>query len=395
MRKTEGGPAIRPDTIITHAGRDPERHFGAVNTPVYHASTILNATVAALKAPKGRRDPRYGRRGTPTVFTLEDAVAELEGAYGAIITPSGLNAITVALLAFLRTGDHALMVDCAYGPARRLSGSLLQRLGIQVTFFDPAVGEGIADLIRDDTRVVYLEAPGSQTFEMQDVPAIAAAAHARGVKVLMDNTWATPLFFRPFEHGVDVSIHAATKYIVGHSDVMMGIVTTTEENYDAVRDTADLMGICAGPDDVYLATRGLRTMAVRLRQHEASALHLARWLQGQSEVSRVLYPALPEDPGHAIWKRDFLGASGLFGVVLKPASDTAVAAMLDGLRLFGMGASWGGYESLILPTDPAPYRTATKWAPEGPTLRIHVGLEDPEDLIADLAAGFDRLRTAA
>lgn len=385
---------LKPDTIATHAGRDPQKHFGAVNVPVFHASTILSPTVADLKAPKGRRDPRYGRRGTPTLFAFEDAVAELEGAYGATVTPSGLNAIAVALLAFLRAGDHALIVDCVYGPVRRLCNTVLRRLGIEVTFFDPLVGAGVATLLRDNTRVVYLEAPGSLTFEMQDIPAIAAVARARGAAVLMDNTWATPIFFKPFAHGVDVSIHAATKYIVGHSDAMLGVVTTTEAAFEAVRDTAETMGICAGPDDIYLGTRGVRTMAVRLRQHQANALTLARWLQSRPEVSRVLYPALPEDPGHALWKRDFTGASGLFSVVLKPASEAAVASMLDNLRLFGMGASWGGYESLILPIDPKPYRTATQWAPEGPALRIHVGLEDVEDLIADLDAGFARLRRA-
>lgn len=385
---------MKDDTIITHSGRHPERHFGVVNTPVFRASTILNPTVADLKAPKGLRDPRYGRRGTPTVFTLEDAVAELEGAHGTVVTPSGLAAVTTALLAFLQTGDHVLMVDCVYGPARRFASTFLKRMGIETTFFDPTIGAGVAELVRDNTKVLYLEAPGSQTFDMQDVPAMSAAVRPRGVKVLIDNTWATPLFFKPYEHGVDVSIHAGTKYIVGHSDAMIGVVTANEESFDAVRDSFDTLGACAGPDDVYLATRGLRTMAVRLRQHQATALKMAQWLQTRPEVSRVLYPALPEDPGHAIWKRDFLGASGLFGVVLKPVSDTAVAAMLDGLELYGMGASWGGYESLILPTDARPYRTATAWAPEGPTLRIHAGLEDVGDLIADLESGFGRLKQA-
>jgi len=381
----------KQDTVITHAGRHPDKHFGVVNTPVFHASTILNPTVADYKKPKGRRDPRYGRRGTPTTFTLEDAVSELEGAYGATVMPSGLAAVTVAVQSFLKTGDHMLMVDCVYAPARRLATAMLPRYGIETTFFDPAIGAGIAELIRDNTKVVYLESPGSQTFDMQDVPAIAEAAHARGAKVLIDNTWATPLFFKPFEHGVDVSIHAATKYIVGHSDVMMGIVTTTEECFDTVRNFSEMCGICAGPDDVYLTTRGLRTMGVRLRQHQETALAMARWLQTRPEVSRVLYPALPEDPGHEIWKRDYTGASGLFGVVLKPASDEAVARMLDGLELYGMGASWGGYESLILPADPSANRTATKWASEGPLLRIHAGLEDIDDLIEDLGAGLDRL----
>lgn len=394
MSKSSGGPR-KPDTVLTHAGRDPQKFFGNVNVPVFHASTILNPSVAHLKATKGRRDPRYGRRGTPTMFSLEDAMADIEGASGAIIAPSGLNAVAIAMLSFVQAGDHVLLVDCVYGPARRLGNTMLPRMGVEATFFDPAIGAGIAELIRDNTRFVYVEAPGSQTFEMQDIPAIAKAAHARGAVVLMDNTWATPVFFKPFEHGVDVSIHAATKYIVGHSDAMMGIVTTTEACYERVREMADMVGTCAGPDDVYLATRGIRTMAVRLRQHQETALKMCRWLQSRPEVSRVLYPALPEDPGHAIWKRDFLGASGLFGAVLNPASDAAVATMLDGLRLFGMGSSWGGYESLILPTDPSGNRTATKWAPEGPTLRIHAGLEDADDLIADLEEGFDRLKRAA
>lgn len=386
---------MKDKTIATHAGRHPEKHFGVVNTPVFHASTILNPTVAALKGPKGVRDPRYGRRGTPTVFTLEDAVSELEGAAGAVIAPSGLNAIAVALFAFLGAGDHVLMVDCVYAPARRIAGTLLKRMGIETTFFDPAVGGDIAGMIRDNTRIVYVEAPGSQTFDMQDIPAIAAAAHARGVKVLMDNTWATPVFFKPFEHGVDVSIHAATKYIVGHSDAMLGVVTSTEECLEPLREAAGVMGVCAGPDDIYLGTRGIRTMPVRLRQHQENATALAEWLERRPEVERVLYPALPSDPGHEIWKRDFLGASGLFGVVLRKASDEAVAAMLDGLELYGMGASWGGYESLILPTQPATNRSVTEWRAGGPALRIHAGLEDIDDLIADLEAGLGRLRAAA
>jgi len=385
----------KPDTILTHAGRDPQRFFGVVNTPVFRASTILNATVADLKAPKGLRDPRYGRRGTPTTFTLEDVVSEIEGAHGAIVVSSGLSAVTTALLAFLKTGDHVLMVDCVYGPARRFANTFLKRFGVETTFFAPDIGAGIAALIKPNTRVVYVEAPGSQTFDMQDIPAIAAAAHAHGARVLMDNTWATPLFFKPYENGVDVSIHAATKYIVGHSDAMLGVVTANRESFPALRDSMDTLGASAGPDDVYLGTRGIRTMAVRMRQHHQSGLAVARWLEGRPEVERVMHPGLESDPGHAIWKRDFLGASGLFGVVLKPVSDAAVAAMLDGLTLYGMGASWGGYESLILPTHPADYRTASPWNAAGPSLRLHIGLEDVDDLIADLEAGFRRLAAAA
>jgi cystathionine beta-lyase len=385
----------KTDTILTHAGRHPHKYFGVVNTPVFRASTILNETVADLKRPKGLRDPRYGRRGTPTTFTLEDVVAELEGGFGAIVVSSGLAAVTTAILAFVKTGDHILMVDCVYGPARRFAGTYLKRFGIECTFFDPNIGAGIAELIRPNTRIVYVEAPGSQTFEMQDIPAIAEVAHKHGAKVLMDNTWATPLFFKPYEHGVDVSIHAATKYIVGHSDAMLGVVTANEESFPAVRESMDTLGGGAGPDDVYLGTRGIRTMGVRLRQHQESGLTVARWLETRPEVARVLHPGLESDAGHALWKRDFTGASGLFGAVLKPVSDKAVAAMLDGLELYGMGASWGGYESLILPTHPADYRTATPWTDEGPSLRLHIGLEDVGDLIADLEDGFGRLKAAA
>jgi len=385
----------RPDTVLTHAGRHPHDFFGAVNTPVFRASTILNRTVAERQAPKGPRDPAYGRRGTPTMFTFEDAVAEAEGAHGAVLCPSGLAAVAAGFSSMLSSGDHVLVADCVYAPARRYATLALARHGIAASFFDPAVGAGIRALMRPETKLVYLEAPGSQTFEMQDVPAIAEAAHAGGARVAIDNTWATPLYFKPFEHGADISIHAATKYIVGHSDAMLGVVTSGDaETHEIVRGWAGMAGLCAGPDDVYLGTRGIRTLSVRLARHQENALRVAAWLQGRPEVGRVLYPALPDDPGHAIWKRDFTGASGLFGVVLHPAGPEAVAAMLDGLELYGMGASWGGFESLILPSDPSANRTATVWAPAGPLLRLHIGLEDPEDLIADLDAGFARLRAA-
>ncbi len=381
----------RPDTALTHAGRHPHDYFGAVNTPVFRASTILNRTVAERTAPKGPRDPAYGRRGTPTMFTFEDVVAEIEGADGAVICPSGLAAVAIGLSCLVESGDHVLIADCVYAPARRFATEALARHGVEATFFDPAIGAGIGALMRPRTRLVYLEAPGSHTFEMQDVPAIAEAAHAGGARVAIDNTWATPLFFKPFRHGVDLSIHAATKYIVGHSDAMLGVITCNADTLGPVRDWAGLNGVCAGPDDVYLGTRGIRTMSVRLARHQENALRVATWLQQRPEVERVLYPALPEDPGHAIWKRDFTGASGLFGVLLRPVGADAVAAMLDGLELFGMGASWGGFESLILPSDPRPYRSATVWDAPGPLLRLHIGLEDPEDLIADLEAGFARL----
>lgn len=384
----------RPETVITHSGRDPLAHFGVVNTPVFRASTILSPSYEDRKREKSEREPRYGRRGTPTTFTLEDVLADIEGADGCVLCPSGLSAITTAILPFVSQGDHVLMADCVYGPARNFATKFLPRYGVETTFFDPAIGAGIAGLIEDTTKVVYLEAPGSQTFEMQDVPAIAAKAHERGCVVMIDNTWATGLYFKPFAHGCDVSIHAATKYIVGHSDAMLGAITCTKETYGPIRETWSLLGLAAAPDDVYLATRGVRTMAVRLEQHFKSALEVAGWLQGRPEVAQVLYPALGNDPGHAIWKRDFTGASGLFGVVLNPVSETQLAAFFNGLELFGMGSSWGGYESLLIPADPAGYRTATKWNPPGPLVRLHIGLENPADLIADIEAGFGRMKAA-
>ncbi|MGY9056876.1 MAG: cystathionine beta-lyase [Alphaproteobacteria bacterium] len=380
------------ETILTHAGRDPHAHFGAVNTPVFRASTILSPTYADRKREKGPREPRYGRRGTPTTFTLEDVLAEIEGADAAIICPSGLSAITTALLAFLQQGDHLLMADCVYGPARNFATKLLPRYGITTTFFAPDIGASIADLIQDNTKVVYLEAPGSLTFEMQDIPAIAKAAHAHGCTVITDNTWATGLYFKPFQHGCDVSVHAATKYIVGHSDAMLGAITCTEATYAPIREMWDLLGISAAPDDVYLATRGVRTMQVRLEQHQKNALEVATWLQGRPEVQQVLYPALGNDPGHAIWKRDFTGASGLFSMIIQQSSEAQLEAFFDGLELFGMGSSWGGYESLLVPSDAGGNRTATEWNPPGPLLRLHIGLENPADLIADIEAGFARMK---
>ncbi|MCY4550889.1 MAG: cystathionine beta-lyase [Defluviicoccus sp.] len=388
---------MKEDTIITTAGRDPEANFGIVNPPVYHASTITHATVAAMREARERRfEPRvytYGRHGTPTHSALEEAVAAVEGGERAVCLGSGLAAINAAILAFVETGDHILMADNVYSPARRFCDSFLGRFGVETSYFDPAIGGGIADLITERTRIVYVESPGSLTFEMTDIPAVAAPAHEAGAVVVMDNTWAAGVLFKPFEHGVDVSVQAATKYIVGHSDVMMGTVTTSEALWPKVRQSAADLGANCGPDDVYLALRGLRTLGVRLRQHHENGLILARWLGDRPEVDRVLHPALPDDPGHALWKRDFTGACGLFGVVLRPAPEAAVAAMLDGMELFSMGASWGGFESLILPTNPAAIRTATTWD-RGPTIRIHAGLEDTGDLIADLERGFERLNAA-
>jgi cystathionine beta-lyase len=363
---------------------------------VYHASTILFRDTADLRTrgPNRLDDVVYGRFGTPTTFAFEEAMADAEGGARSVAVGSGKTAVAVALSSFLAAGDHLLMVDSAYGPTRGLAGGWLARFGVETTFYDPCIGAGIAGQIRDNTRVVFLESPGSHTFEVQDVPGIAAAAHARDCTVILDNTWASPLFFRPFEHGVDVSIQAATKYVSGHSDVMLGAVTTTEETHVVVRKTAQALGATVGPDDLYLGLRGLRTLDVRLRRHMETGLALARWLADRPEVERVLHPGLEGDPGHALWRRDFLGASGLFGMILRPAPPAAYDAFLDGLELFGMGSSWGGFESLIVPSDPSAWRTATVWNPAGPLLRLHIGLEDPDDLIADLEAGFARLRAA-
>jgi cystathionine beta-lyase len=390
-------PDLRDDTLLTHAGNRPRENFGIVNPPVYHASTILFPTVAAMEEREADRfaGVSYGRYGTPTTFAFQEAMVALEGGGRAIALPSGMAAAVSALLGFLKSGDHLLMVDTVYSPVRAACDKVLAGFGIATTYYDPLRGDAVADLMQPNTRVVYAEAPGSLTCEMQDIPALVAMAHARRAVVVMDNTWATPLFFKPLRHGVDAVVHAATKYIVGHSDAMMGVIVTREEHWRQVKSTAHMLGHGAAPDDCYLALRGLRTLSVRLARHQANALQVARWLQQRPEVERVLYPALPEDPGHALWKRDFSGASGLFSAVLKPRPKAALAAMLDGMRLFGLGASWGGYESLILPVNPELARTARPWAAAGPVVRLHVGLEDPADLIADLEQGFARLEAAS
>jgi cysteine-S-conjugate beta-lyase len=382
---------MRKDTILSHAGRSPERFDGAVNVPVIRASTVLFPDVETHEGGGDKfSGVRYGRYGTTTRFALEETLAQVEGAARVCAVSSGVAAIVVALLAYTRTGDHILVADSVYGPTRSFCLGRLKRNGVETEFYDPQIGGGIARLLRDNTRLVYCESPGSLTFEMQDIPAIAAAAHAHGVPVLADNTWATPYFFRPFEKGVDVSIHSATKYIVGHADVIMGTIGATEEHWRTIRNTASDYGYTASPDDCYLALRGLRTLAARLKQQMHSGLAVARWLQARPEVARVLHPALETDPGHALWKRDMLGAASLFGVELKPAPEKAVKAMLNALRYFGHGASWGGFESLVTFPKPEKLRTATQWQ-SGPLLRLHIGLEDPMDLTADLEAGFQEL----
>ena len=382
----------KQDTVIVTAGRDPEANFGIVNPPVYHASTVLYPTLEAVKA---RAQPvTYGRRGTPTTFALQDAIAELEGGYKTALTSSGLSAVTTALLAFLKTGDHLLMVDSVYQPSRHFCDTVLVRYGVNVEYYDPLIGGGIERLIRPETKVIFAESPGSVTFEVQDIPAIAEAAHRSGITVMLDNTWASPIYFKSFEHGVDVSIQAVTKYLCGHSDVMMGSITTTEAAWKNLLDTHGAIGQCVAPDDVYLVLRGIRTLSTRLERHMKTGIALAQWLAKRPEVKRVLHPALPDDPGHKIWERDFTGACGLFSVELEPCSEKALAAFLDGLELFGMGYSWGGFESLVIPQYPKKMRTATEWNAEGQILRFHAGLEDICDLVADLEAGFARLQAA-
>lgn len=385
-------------TRLVGAGRRPEWTQGIVNPPVWRASTILYDDVAALRANGGRDTHHrlyYGRRGTPTQWSLADALTELEpGAQATFLYPSGVAAVAAALLSVLSPGDELLLADSVYDPTRSLATGLLKRFGVTTRFYDPLIGGGIAELIGEKTRAIFLETPGSLTFEVQDVPAIVAAARARGVTTLLDNTWATPLLFPAIENGIDLSILACTKYVVGHSDVMLGSVTAAPSHWAKLRDTSYQLGQTASPDDAWLGSRGLRTMALRLRQHGQAALEIARWLETRPEVARVLHPALPGCPGHELFLRDFKGASGLFSFVLRGGGERARAALIDSLELFGIGYSWGGYESLAIPVDPERIRTVVPWQAEGPAVRLQIGLEDPADLIADLAQGLDRFRAA-
>ncbi len=387
-------PPSKPLTKLVSGGRDPLSNHGFVNPPVYHASTVVYRTAEDYLGTHGQYT--YGRRGTPTSDALTEAIAELDGPEcgGVALAPSGLAAACVALLSALRTGEHVLVTDNVYGPTRKFCDGVLARYGIATSYYDPLIGAGIAALMQPNTRAVFVESPGSLSFEIQDVPAIAAAAHARGAVVLMDNTWATPLHFRALEKGVDLSIQAATKFIGGHSDLMLGTISANKATWKNLSDTVFSMGLCVGPDDMYLGLRGLRTLGVRLERHDASGRKIARWLEKRPEVARVIHPALESHPGHAIWQRDFSGACGLFSIVLKSVPDAAVHAFLNALTLFGIGASWGGYESLVIPFDCSNVRSATSWAPGGPTVRFHVGLEDVDDLIADLERGFAAMAAA-
>ncbi len=385
--KSKGGPVF-PETQLISLGRDVGSQRGFVNPPIIRGSTVLYQTAEDLRAFRG--EFLYGRVGTPTTHALCDALRVLEGptCAGVGLAPSGLAAISTALLALLKAGDHILVADNIYQPTRLFCDNVLTRYGVKVQYFDPLIGAAIEALFEPATRAVVVEAPGSQTFEMPDIPAIAAVAHRWDAFVMDDNTWATSLLHRSLECGADVSIQSGTKYLGGHADAMFGAISANARAWPLIQACVSYVGTCVAPEDTFLILRGLRTLSVRLKQHERSALELARWLLARPEVDAVLHPGLESDPGHSLWKRDFKGSSGLFSIVLKPVPEAAVNAMLNALELFGMGYSWGGFESLILPFNPAPYRTATEWSQRGPALRIHVGLENVEDLKSDLENGL-------
>ena len=378
---------MKNETKIILAGRHPEDHIGAVNTPVYHASTILYPSLAAIRGDEPM-DYTYGRRGTPTTRALEEAMNDIEGAAGCVLTPSGSSSVAIAILSVVSAGDHMLMVDTAYYPTRSFCDKFLNRMGVEVEYYDPLIGADIKALIRPNTRLIFMESPGSQTFEVQDVPAIVAQAQKAGVKTAIDNTWASPHFFKPLAHGVDLSIQAATKYIIGHADALLGTICANKASYPDLLRTHGLMGQCAAPDDVFLALRGMRTLATRLKQHQESALDIAAYLAGFDFVQQVFHPGLPGAPGHDIWKRDFTGSTGLFAIEIDPCPETQLAAMLDNMTLFGMGYSWGGYESLIVPAEIT--RTATDHDDARQLLRLNIGLEHVDDLKDDLYQGFKR-----
>jgi len=380
------------ETIVTHSGRNPADHWGFVNTPVYRGSTILFPTLDALESTEPRFD--YGRTGNPSSQSVEDAVSDLEGAAGTVLSPSGLAAISVALIAVLRAGDEVLITDSSYQPTRRVSDGVLTRLGVSVRYYDPRLGPNVAELITEKTRAIFVESPGSLTFEMQDLPAIIAAAKPRDIAVIVDNSWATPIYHNPLALGADIVVHAGTKMLVGHSDAMFGTTSANAKWFKELRNTHKQLGLCASPDDCFLAARGLRTLALRMREHSDRSSEIAGWLEQQPGVRRVIHPALASHPDHAIFKRDFRGAGSVFSVLLDPKPRAALAAMVDGFQLFSMGWSWGGYESLALPIHPERIRTATKWSQPGPMLRLHIGLEGVDDLKADLAAALERYRAA-
>lgn len=382
---------MKDKTRLAHTGRAGKEHHGAVNPPIYHASTFLYENYAAITGKQN--DYTYGRRGTPTTRALEEAMSALEVAHDTVLVPSGLSACTLSILSFVKTGDHVLISDSAYEPTKYFCDTFLARMGVELTAFDPRDVSALESLIKPTTSVIFMESPGSISFEISDVPAIVALAKAHNIITIMDNTWATPLFFKPLELGVDVSVQAATKYIVGHADALLGYISATKQAFSRIKEAHGALGLCAGPDDVRMGLRGLRTLSVRLQQHMQSALNIAQWLEQQQEVKRVIHPGLPSHPDHALWQRDFTGASGLFSIILHPYSETALANMLDKLTLFAMGFSWGGFESLIVPYGKLPRQAVPldQWEEGDHLCRLHIGLEDIEDLKKDLRDGLDRL----
>ncbi len=377
-------------TRLSKLGRMSDEHFGFINTPTYRGSTVLFKTLEDLE--HGRARYTYGTAGTPTIESLESAWTSLTGAAGTVLCPSGLGAVAMALLSTLKQGDHLLMPDSVYLPTRALCSGFLTRFGIETTFYDPLLGGGLEPLVKANTSTIFLESPGSQTFEVQDVPRITELAARRGIKTIIDNTWATPLLFSPHEHGCDLAVEAGTKYLSGHSDLLLGLVSARAEAWPDLKKTHQSMAMLPGPEDCSLALRGMRTLHIRLKEAQTRGLEMARWLRAQPEVATLLHPAFPSCPGHELWKRDFKGSTGVFSVILRPGfSRESLADMLDHLSIFGMGYSWGGFESLIVPFDCRGYRTATRWNPGGFALRLQIGLEEPDDLKADLRAGLDRL----
>jgi cystathionine beta-lyase len=389
MEDDDGSRRRGIETALTQLGRNPRAFSGFVNTPIVRGSTVLFPDAESLDTRNV--EFTYGRPSNPTTRALETALTSLEGGHRTFLTPSGLSAITATLLTFAEAGGHILITDSVYQPTRRFAARVLKRMGVHTEYYDPLVGAGIAALLRPETKLVLTESPGSQTFEIQDIPAICRAARSAGVPVAIDNTWGTPIYFRAFEHGVNISIHSATKYIVGHADALLGAIVCDETSAESVARTHEALGLCANSEDCFLALRGMRTLAVRLERHWKSGLLIADWLRARPEVAQVLHPALPGAPGYELWKRDFAGAAGLFSIILKPYPKKAVQRMLNAFRIFGMGYSWGGFESLIIPFDCTAARTATVWKPEGPALRLHIGLEDVSDLKRDLEAGFAAL----
>jgi cysteine-S-conjugate beta-lyase len=383
---------VSPETVLARTGRHPDQNRGYVNTPVYRGSTILFPTLDALESTEPRFD--YGRTGNPSSAAVEECLTELEGAAGTVLAPSGLSAISLALMTVLKLGDDVLVTDSAYQPTRRVSDGVLTRMGISVRYYDPRAGARIGELLTDNTRAIFVESPGSLTFEVQDLPAIVAAAALRDIAVIVDNSWATPLYHRPLALGADIVVHAGTKMLVGHSDAMFGTASANEKWFKRLKDTHLRLGLCASPDDCFLAARGLRTLAIRMKELSVRSIEMARWLGDQPGIRKIIHPGLASHPDHAIFTRDFTGSGSVFSVLLESGSRSALAKMVDGFQIFGMGWSWGGFESLCLPIHPEKNRTATRWDEPGPMLRLHIGLEGLDDLKSDLATGLERYRGA-